>query len=162
MANLFGDTYGFIHLIASLLALITGFMVLVMKKGTKSHVKVGYIYVLSMALLIATSFMIYRLFNGWGIFHYTSIISLITIALGMIPIWTKKPVNSWKYLHFSFMYWSVVGLYAAFAAEILTRIPETPFFGMVGIATAVIMLIGGIYFGMNKAKWMIIFGIDKK
>ncbi len=162
MANLFGDTYGFIHLIASLLALITGFMVLVMKKGTKSHVKVGYIYVLSMALLIATSFMIYRLFNGWGIFHYTSIISLITIALGMIPIWTKKPVNSWKYLHFSFMYWSVVGLYAAFAAEILTRIPETPFFGMVGIATTVIMLIGGIYFGMNKAKWMIIFGIDKK
>ncbi|MFC2185668.1 DUF2306 domain-containing protein [Fulvivirgaceae bacterium LMO-SS25] len=162
MANLFGDTYGFIHLIASLLALITGFMVLVMKKGTKSHVKVGYIYVLSMALLIATSFMIYRLFNGWGIFHYTSIISLITIALGMISIWTKKPVNSWKYLHFSFMYWSVVGLYAAFAAEILTRIPETPFFGMVGIATAVIMLIGGIYFGMNKAKWMIIFGIDKK
>lgn len=162
MANLFGDTYGFIHLIASVLALITGFMVLVMKKGTKRHVNVGYIYVLSMALLIATSFMIYRLFNGWGIFHYTSIISLITIALGMIPIWTKKPLNKWKYLHFSFMYWSVVGLYAAFAAEILTRIPETPFFGMVGIATGVIMLIGGIYFGMNKTKWMIIFGIGKK
>mgnify|MGYP006270489875 CR=1 FL=1 len=32
------------------------------------------------------------------------------------------------------MYWSVVGLYAAFAAEILTRIPDTPFLNMVGLA----------------------------
>ena len=29
--------------------------------------------------------------------------------------------------HFTFMYFSVIGLYAAFASEILTRIPE-PFF----------------------------------
>ena len=37
-------------------------------------------------------------------------------------------------MHFSFMYWSVRGLYAAFAAEVLTRIPEANFFGMVGIS----------------------------
>lgn len=50
------------------------------------------------------------------------------------------------------MYWSVIGLYAAFAAEILTRIPKTPFFGMVGLATGVILLIGWIVLGRNKAK----------
>lgn len=115
-----------------------------------------------MGILILTAFMIYRLFNGWGIFHYTTLFSLASILLGMIPIWTKKPKNSWKYFHFSFMYWSIMGLYAAFAAEILVRIPETPFFGMVGIATGVIMLVGGIAFGVNKSKWKKIFEIDGK
>lgn len=105
--------------------------------------------------------MIYRLFKGWGVFHYTTIASLLTIGLGMIPIWTKRPSKKWKYLHFSFMYWSVMGLYAAFAAEVLTRIPKTPFFEMVGIATGIIMLTGGIVFRINKSKWMKLFGIEK-
>ena len=55
------------------------------------------------------------------------------------------------------MYWSVVGLYAVFAAGVLTRIPETPFFGMVGIATGTITIIGGIFIRINKAKWVKIF-----
>jgi hypothetical protein len=41
--------------------------------------------------------MIYRLFNGWGIFHYASAFSLIVLLLGMILFGLKKPVNSWKY-----------------------------------------------------------------
>lgn len=162
MENLVGNEIGLIHLISSCFALLFGTFILISKKGTKLHVKIGYLYVVSMGILILTAFMIYRLFNGWGIFHYTSLLSLVTIALGMIPIWTKKPVNKWKSLHFSFMYWSVIGLYAAFAAEILVRIPETPFFGMVGIATGTIMLFGGIVFGINKAKWIKTFEIEKK
>jgi len=157
MENLVGDTSGLIHLIASILALVSGTLVLFIKKGTKQHVKLGYIYAFSMVVLLATAFMIYRLFNGWGIFHYTSLVSVITLSLGMIPILLKKPVTKWQYLHFSFMYWSVIGLYAAFAAEMLTRIPSTPFFGMVGIATAGIMTIGGVVFGMNKKKWQAVF-----
>jgi len=153
MEKIIGDEIGLVHLISSCFALIFGTYILIAKKGTKQHIKIGYLYVISMVILILTAFMIYRLFNGWGIFHYTTLLSLITIALGMIPIWIKKPVNKWKYLHFSFMYWSVIGLYAAFSAEILTRIPKTPFFGMVGIATGGIMLIGGVFFGINKDKW---------
>jgi len=121
----------------------------------------GYVYVISMAILIVTSFMIYRLFKVWGIFHYATVFSLIIILLGMIPIWTKKPANKWKYQHFNFMYWSVIGLYAAFSAEVLTRIPETPFFGMVGIATGIVTITGGIFLRINKAKWVKIFGIEK-
>lgn len=161
MEHLVGDTDGLIHLIASIIALITGTLVLLTKKGTKRHKQIGYAYVVSMGILILTAFMIYRLFGGWGIFHYTTVVSLLTVGLGMIPIWTKRPVKKWKYLHFSFMYWSVMGLYAAFAAEVLTRIPETPFFGMVGIATGIIMIVGGIFFGVNKSKWAKLFGIEK-
>lgn len=157
MENLVADEIGLIHLISSCFALLFGTYILVAKKGTKTHVKIGYLYVVSMSILILTAFMIYRLFNGWGIFHYTTLLSLVTLLLGMVPIWRKKPKDKWKFFHFTFMYWSVIGLYAAFAAEVLTRIPEAPFFGMVGIATGVIMLGGGIVFGINKSKWESIF-----
>lgn len=159
MENIAGDEIGLIHLISSCLALIFGTYILVAKKGTKLHIKIGYLYVISMGILICTAFMIYRLFNGWGIFHYTTLVSLISIVLGMVPIWTKKPKNNWKHLHFTFMYWSVIGLYAAFAAETLVRIPKSSFYGMVGLATGGIMLIGGIIFGINKKKWERIFGV---
>ncbi|SOE20142.1 Predicted membrane protein [Spirosomataceae bacterium TFI 002] len=161
MDFLVGDTYGLIHLISSIIALIAGILVLILRKGTKSHMQIGYVYVMSMFLMIITAFMIYRLFGGWGIFHYSTVAILVTILLGMIPVWTKKPANKWKFQHFSFMYWSVVGLYAAFAAELLTRIPESPFFGMVGIASGLVMIIGVIFFRKNKAKWVEIFGIEK-
>lgn len=162
MENLVGDITGLIHLVSSCCALLFGTLVLISRKGTKLHAKIGYLYLISMGVLIITAFMIYRLFNAWGIFHYATLFSLLTIALGMIPIWTKKPVKKWKYLHFSFMYWSVIGLYSAFGSEILTRIPEAPFFGIVGLATMVILLIGGIFFRIHKTKWIKVFNIDKK
>lgn len=150
-----------IHLISSITALVTGTLVLVMRKGTKRHRQVGYGYVASMGVLILTAFMIYRLYNGWGVFHYTTVAILITIGLGMVPIWLKKPAEKWQYRHFSFMYWSVIGLYSAFAAEVLTRVPQAPFFGMVGIAFGVIMLAGGVIFVMNKSKWSNLFRKDR-
>lgn len=157
MENFVGDIYGLIHLISSIFALLAGTLVLILKKGTLRHKQIGYVYVISMGILIMTAFMIYRLFDGWGIFHYTTVAILLTINFGMIPVWTKKPTKKWKFMHFSFMYWSVIGLYSAFVAEIITRIPETPFFGMVGIAFGIIMLIGAAFFKVNKSKWSRLF-----
>lgn len=161
MEYLVGDAYGSVHLISSLVALVTGTLVLLMKKGTIRHRQVGYAYVISMGILILTAFMIYRLFNGWGVFHYTTVAIFLTISLGMVPIWTKKPSTKWRFMHFSFMYWSVIGLYSAFAAEVLTRVPETSFFGMVGVSFGMIMLAGGVCFAANKSKWSRLFGIKK-
>ena len=153
MSQLIGDEIGFIHVIASCFALISGTLVLAIKKGTKLHIRAGYFYVINMVVLLMTALMIYRLFNGWGIFHYMTILSIVTLVMGMLPVWLKKPINKWKYLHFTFMYWSIIGLYAAFAAEVLTRIPDTPFYGMVGLATFAIMLMGGVFFGINKSRY---------
>lgn len=153
MSYFFHDTIGLIHLLSACLALITGTMVLAMKKGTDKHTKIGYVYAVSMVVVVSTAFMIYRLFGGWGIFHWAALVSGITLAGGMIPVILRKPKSDWLELHFSFMYWSVLGLYAAFASEVLTRVPDSPFFGMVGIATGVIMLIGGGYFYYKKNRW---------
>lgn len=95
-----------------------------------------------------------------GLIHV--IASCCALLFGTMILVAKKPTNTWKYLHFTFIYWSVIGLYAAFSAEILTRIPNTPFFEMVGIATGGIMLIGGVCFGINKAKWIQVFETQKQ
>ena len=158
MNHLIGDTYGLIHLIASVVALLAGTLVLFLRKGTTLHKRVGYVYVISMVLLLITAFLIYRLFDGWGVFHYASVFSLITLGLGMIPIWTKSPSDNWRFMHFSFMYWSVIGLYSAFAAEVLTRIPDSSFFGMVGLSFVVIMVVAVISFNRNREKWAMRFG----
>lgn len=157
MQSLVGDTTGLIHLISSCFALIFGTMILILPKGTKRHKQVGYGYILSMTVLIVTAFMIYRLFNGWGIFHYLTVVSLVSLLGGMVPIWTKWPKNSWQDLHFSFMYWSVMGLYAAFASEIITRVPDTPFFGMLGIATGGIMFVAAWFYYKYRARWARVF-----
>jgi uncharacterized membrane protein len=144
---------GLIHLIASILALIFGTLVLVLTKGTKLHKQIGYAYAASMLGVIVTAFMIYRLFGRFGIFHITAIISTISLLGGMIPVVLRKPVNGWLSLHYSFMFWSVIGLYAAFAAETLVRIPQTPFFGMVGFASFTVTIMGGIFFTVYKKSW---------
>jgi len=152
MESIVGDIFGLIHLISSVAALIFGTIILTITKGTKTHKKIGYGYVMSMIVLLVTSFMIYRLFNAFGIFHYSALISLTTLILGMIPAIRRKSPK-WKYFHFTFMYWSVIGLYAALVSELMVRIPQTPFFGIVGASVGGIMLIGGVSFAINKRKW---------
>ena len=68
MDNYVFSTTGWIHLIASIVALITGTMILLMKKGTRVHIRIGYGYAAAMVVVVGTAFMIYRLFGGWGIF----------------------------------------------------------------------------------------------
>lgn len=154
MSSLFSSEIGLIHFVASVLALILGTAVLLMTKGSKTHIRMGYFYVASMVVLLVTAFMLYNLFGKWGIFHYFAVISSVTLALGMIPIFLRNDIKNWAYLHFSFMYWSVIGLYGAFVSEMMTRIPDTPLYNMVGLATGGVMLFGGIMFGINKPKWM--------
>lgn len=97
--------------------------------------------------------MMYRLFGGFGIFHIAAIVSFLTLLAGMIPPFFLRKNPNWISMHIGFMYWSVMGLYGAFVAETLVRIPDTPFFSMVGIGTGIVMGIGGFVFYRNRAKW---------
>ena len=158
------DTTGIVHFVAAILALITGTMVLVKLKGTKRHKILGYAYSINMLLLLITSFMMYNLNGNFNIFHWFAVISSLSLLGGMLPMLLKWPG---KYLsfHFSFMYWSVIGLYCALAAEVLTRIPNyidfkenivAIFYALVGVATALVGGIGSIYFRKYKKKWEIL------
>ncbi len=161
MNNFYHDGLGLLHLIASALAMIFGLLVIVKKKGTKQHVRLGYLYFCSMVILLSTSFLIYRLFNKFGLFHYMSVLTVVVMALGMFPIWFRWPNKNWKMMHYNFMYWSVVALYEALAAELLTRIPNTPFLGTIGAAIGLVMAIGFVIFFKYKSQWEKEIGIEK-
>lgn len=150
--DLHSNTTGLIHLITACIALVTGTVVLLTRKGNKQHKIWGYAYTVSMVIMLLTAFMIYRLFNGFGIFHVFAVISTLTLIGGMLPLFLKTK-NAVAY-HLSFMYWSVMGLYAAFVSEIFTRVPEKPN-GLILLACImVVMTIANVVWRKKKLKWL--------
>ncbi len=124
MENLISNNYGLAHLISGTIALVLGGLVIILKKGTQIHKQIGYCYVASMVVLILTSFGIYHLFGKFGPFHYLSFVSTFTLVAGMLPMFKTIKTGKDYETHFKRMYWSVAGLYAAFAAESFVRIPK--------------------------------------
>ena len=147
LENIIHSNIGWFHFITSVLAMLFGTIVLLNKKGTKFHKRVGYMYVVNMYLLNVSSFFIIN-FGGFSIFHFFAIISLIGVTGGMIPAIRKR--NNWLPYHFYFMNWSVVGLYCAFWAEVGTRFVGNmmQFWWTVALATFITGMIG--YFIINK------------
>lgn len=152
MNNLVGDNIGLTHLIAGIFAVIFGGLILILNKGTKIHRQVGYLYVLSMIVLIISSFGIYRLFNGFGLFHFFSIVATTSLLLGIIPMLKKERKTKDYKTHFTRMYFSVVGLYAAFAAESFVRIPKLGTFWSIVAWSFILVVATSIYVFIRKEK----------
>lgn len=110
-----------IHLAASFSSLISGTYVILNLKGTKIHKQVGYVYAVSMTIVIITAFMIYRLFGGFGIFHAFAILSAVALYGGMYPMFKKNRTTKDLKQHAEVMGWSVVGLYCATISEVCSR-----------------------------------------
>lgn len=153
MYDFVNSTLGWFHLTTALLAMFSGAFVLATRKGTKRHKQVGYLYVLSMLLVCGSAMGIYHLTGTFGIFHITAIVGFLTLAGGMIPMLMKNIDRKYKAIHIWFMYYSVLGLYAAFASELIVRIPDKPFYAMVGIATGSIFLIGTLFILKKENVW---------
>ncbi|WP_370391399.1 DUF2306 domain-containing protein [uncultured Winogradskyella sp.] len=145
---------GWFHFITSVVALITGLVVILNPKGTLFHKRIGYIYVVSMLSLNVSSFFIVN-FGGFSLFHFFAIVSLVSIAGGMLPTLQKK--ENWLSYHYYFMSWSVVGLYCAFWSEIGTRFVGNmkEFWWMVMLATALTAAVGGAIIHTKAKKFKI-------
>jgi len=95
-------------------ALISGGAVVGMRKGTRPHRYVGWVYVATMTLLCVTSFFIYELFGGFGPFHVAAIISFVSVIGGILaPLFRSQLGEEWMEAHYRFMLWSYVGLVMA-------------------------------------------------
>ena len=144
---------GVLHVSLALAAVGTGAAVLRAEKGTRRHRRLGRIYALAMLGLNASALLIYRLFGRFGPFHILALVSLATLAAGVLPAWRKRPTGAWLARHYWFMTWSYVGLLAAFAAELAVRLPLVGAPGRHGpglafalaalVASAVVSGIGG-------------------
>lgn len=159
MHTLYGDSFGLVHLIAGIAAVILGGGVLILKKGSALHKKIGYAYCASMVVLIATSFMIYRLFDGFGVFHFFSLVAIFSLVMGMAPMFKPKRSPADYETHFTRMYFSVVGLYAAFAAESFVRIPKLGgFWQIVAWSFVLVLAASMVVFFRKRPQWSKKFG----
>ena len=132
---------GWIHVALALAALAAGAAVAIAAKGTTRHLRLGRTYAFLMLGVNGTAFMLFGLFGRFGPFHAAAFLSLLTVVAGWIPARSRSS-RRWVERHAYFMSGSYVGLLAAAAAETLSRIPETPFWGMVISATIAVSVLG--------------------
>lgn len=124
-ANMIKGWLGAVHFGFSVIALVTGAIVLLRKKGTTAHKKVGYVYTVSMIALNLSAIPITNFFGGIGPFHIFILFSLPTVLLAIYYPTFGRNDPEWLAKHLSFMSWSYMGLFAAFISEIVTRVPLT-------------------------------------
>ncbi len=138
------STLGVIHTVFGITALLAGTAVVFIRKGGRWHRTLGHVYLTSMVSLNVVSLFIYNLFGHFGPFHWLAASSLFTLLLGMVPAFTRRPKGRWIEKHAAFINGSFVGLVAATAAEITSRIPGTEdAFGLVvGGTSALVIVIG--------------------
>ncbi len=151
------DPFGLVHSLIGVAALVFGLIVVLRPKGTNVHRRIGYAYVLSMVSLNVTALMIYDLFGRFGPFHVASVISLATVTAGFVPVYLHRPRAGWMELHAIFMCWSYVGLVAAFASEIATRVPGLNFGSAVIAASAAVIVAGAILIHTRVPRILVAF-----
>ena len=138
------DGVGLVHTLFGFAALLLGFLVLMGRKGTVVHRRLGQSYVFAMVALNVTALMIYDLSGRFGPFHIAAIVSLATVLAGLIPVVFRRPRETWMRLHAALMCWSYVGLSAAFVSEIATRVPGVRFGWSVVAATVAVVMVGAV------------------
>lgn len=142
------NVLGWFHTVCAVVALGSGAAVLLRRKGTRVHRRIGWIYVASMLLLNGTALMIYRLFGGFGPFHVAAVFSLATVVAGTVPAVRRRPAN-WVERHYAWMTWSYVGLCAATVSEVATRTPGFRFWWAVAVGTFAVVGIGAVLIRRN-------------
>jgi uncharacterized membrane protein len=141
---------GAAHLVLATAALALGAAVLGSTKGTQRHRLLGVLYVFSMFGLNLTALTIYGVFGGFGVFHALALASLATLAAGFGFAFMKRPRSRWVGHHYYFMAWSYVGLCAAAAAEVGSRLPGVSFASGVAIPSIIIIALGGLLIHVRR------------
>ena len=136
------DPFGLVHAAFGMASVVLGLGVGLLPKGSAAHRRLGLLYAVSMLLLNVTALAIYDLFGGFGPFHGLALVSLATLAAGIIPLWLRRP--GWVHYHAHFMTWSYAGVVAAFIAEIASRIPGVGLLWGTLLPMALVMTITGL------------------
>jgi uncharacterized membrane protein len=101
-----------IHVAAAVSALVLGAAVILRKKGTSTHRALGSGYVALLLVVNVAALSLHREAT-FGVFHVLSLVSLVTVLIGVVPLvmGSRSPVVIAR--HAYFMAWSYAGLVAA-------------------------------------------------
>jgi len=132
-----------VHIASAALALLLGVLVIAQPKGTRRHIVTGRLYGLAMFTLNGAALLGYFVHDRWGPFHTLALISLATLAAGMLPFLLGHRSASDVARHGYFMAWSYVGLLAAGVSQLTTKtLAQGPWIS-VALPSAIVVLIGG-------------------
>jgi uncharacterized membrane protein len=141
---------GAIHVGSAFAALISGALVLSMKKGTRTHRRMGYAYFISMLVVNVSALLIYELFLRFGPFHVLALFSLASVLAGLVPAWWRAP--GWQARHARFVTGSYVGLRAAAVAETSSHFLALPFGPTVIISSTLTIVVGVLWMRISLAR----------
>lgn len=105
-----------VHVAAGLVALLTGGVQVVLRKGSRRHRLVGRGYVAAMAVLLVSSFGIYELRDGPSVFHAVTVVAAALVAAGWLAA-RRMPTAGALRWHLLLMQASYLVLILTFVAQ---------------------------------------------
>ena len=139
------DTLGSIHVVFGLCALVTGTLVVLIRKGTRYHRTIGHWYFASMLGLNVTALLIYRVTGKFNFFHTSALFSLAFLLIGLGSVVLRRPRKAWLERHAYCIGGSYIGLIAAAASEVTARVPGWPLGVAVGLTTTIVVSSGVVF-----------------
>ena len=110
------------------------------RKGTKIHRRMGHFYFISMIGLTTTAYPIITA-DGFSIFYILSTNGLILTLIGYGAVLLRRRLKCWYYWHYHGMYWSFTGLMGATANEIVVHVaPINEWFVSMGMLESIVLL----------------------
>ena len=131
------------HIVAAVSALLAGAVVLLRPKGTRTHRRIGTVYVLVLALVNVAALLLHRE-NAFGVFHALAVASLVTIAVGLSPLLLGKRSEAVVATHAYCMTWSYAGLVAAGCGQLTVAVGEDLSGWAVPVVIGTVLTVSGI------------------
>ncbi len=152
---------GLVHVIAAVISLLSGLVIFLRKKAGALHRFLGYVYSLSMFVMLGTALSIYRLNGSFNLLHGFALFSSLQLGRGLYHAVSRKPKGAWLDAHYQWIVGSYIGLCAALVAESATRVIMPYlydqcvrsfgwFWGIVGAATFIVVWMGQILMSRNR------------
>jgi uncharacterized membrane protein len=131
------------HVLAAFAALVVGAAVLLLPKGTHTHRVIGTVYVLVLVVVNVAALSLHRE-NAFGVFHALAVVSLVTIAVGLSPLFLGKRSEVVITTHAYCMTWSYAGLVAAGCGQLAAAVGQGDGAWVVPVAIGTVLSISGV------------------
>jgi len=137
------DAWAATHVAAALVALATGLLVLLAPKGTRAPRARGTVYALALLGVNVAALALYR--DGtFGVFHGLAVASLLTLAVGLVPLLRGSRTDAALANHAYCMTWSYAGLVAAGCGQLTAAMSDESSGWVVPASIGAALLLGGV------------------
>ena len=131
------------HIVAAVSALLAGAAVLLRTKGTRTHRRIGTVYVLALVLVNVAALSLHRE-NAFGVFHALAVASLVTIVVGLTPLLRGKRSEAVIATHAYCMTWSYAGLVAAGCGQLAVTVGQDLSAWVVPVVIGTVLTVSGV------------------